>query len=73
MYPADNEHLQTRDLKLAIETSHWVSTQLRCGGIPGRMSNIDMQRIAAVRTLEAMGACSRTNGSLRMDDDAGDG
>ena len=55
MYPADNEHLQTRGLKLAVETSHWVSTQLRCDGIPGRMSTIDKQRIAAVRTLEAMG------------------
>jgi hypothetical protein len=55
MYPADNEHLQTRGLKLAVETSHWVSTELRCGGIPGRMSTIDKQRIAAVRKLEAMG------------------
>jgi hypothetical protein len=38
-----------------LKFSPSISTARSCGGIPGRMSNIDKQRIAAVRVLEALG------------------
>ena len=42
-------------LQLAVETLGWGSTPPQLQRHTGRMSIIDKQRIAAVRTLEAMG------------------